>query len=90
MSKVIEQSASGGQGFYASAGSVADEVIRMIRTIIAFDTQEREIERYSKELEGARKAGEKGGLVQGIGVFSLGFHAGFGGIFSFLFFLVCV
>ncbi|EGD76002.1 multidrug resistance protein [Salpingoeca rosetta] len=68
MSKYIEQASSGGQGFYATAGSVADEVIRMIRTVIAFDTQDREVERYHKELDGARKAGEHGGLIQGCGM----------------------
>ncbi|EGD72703.1 ATP-binding cassette transporter subfamily B member 1 [Salpingoeca rosetta] len=68
MGKYIAQASSGGQGFYAAAGSVADEVIRMIRTVIAFDTQDREVERYHKELEGARKAGERGGLIQGCGM----------------------
>lgn len=71
MSKAIQQATSGGQGFYAEAGSVADEIIRMIRTVVAFDAQDSEINRYSKELEGARKAGEKGGLMQGIGTLQI-------------------
>lgn len=39
--KILAQAAAGGQGFYAQAGAVADEVLRMIRTVIAFDTQEK-------------------------------------------------
>eukprot|EP00043_Microstomoeca_roanoka_P013304 m.130297 g.130297 ORF g.130297 m.130297 type:complete len:1336 (+) comp15719_c0_seq1:159-4166(+) len=68
MSKYIEQASSGGQGFYASAGAVADEVIRMIRTVIAFDTQDREMKRYEAELEGARKQSERAGWIQGFGM----------------------
>jgi ABC-type multidrug transport system fused ATPase/permease subunit len=41
MSKMLSEAASGGQGFYASAGSIADEVLHMIRTVVAFDTQEK-------------------------------------------------
>ena len=39
--KALASSAGGAQGFYAKAGGIADEVLRMIRTVIAFDSQEK-------------------------------------------------
>ena len=41
MSKMLSEAASGGQGYYAAAGAVADEVLHMIRTVVAFDTQDK-------------------------------------------------
>lgn len=54
--------------FYAKAGAIADETIRMIRTVIAFDTQEVEEARYRKELTTATKEGMRAGKFQGIGM----------------------
>lgn len=41
MSKMLSEAASGEQGFYALAGAIADEVLHMIRTVVAFDTQDK-------------------------------------------------
>ncbi|XP_032093915.1 ATP-dependent translocase ABCB1 isoform X1 [Thamnophis elegans] len=42
---------------YAKAGSVAEEVLGSIRTVIAFGGQKKEIERYHKNLEHAKNIG---------------------------------
>ncbi|KAL7976562.1 hypothetical protein Chor_008511 [Crotalus horridus] len=42
---------------YAKAGSVAEEVLGAIRTVIAFGGQKKEIERYHKNLEEAKNIG---------------------------------
>ncbi|XP_070583540.1 ATP-dependent translocase ABCB1 [Erythrolamprus reginae] len=42
---------------YAKAGSVAEEVLGSIRTVIAFGGQKKEIERYQKNLEDAKNIG---------------------------------
>ncbi|ETE61509.1 Multidrug resistance protein 1 [Ophiophagus hannah] len=44
---------------YAKAGSVAEEVLGAIRTVIAFGGQKKEIERYHKNLEDAKNIGIK-------------------------------
>ncbi|KAK7047498.1 tRNA N6-adenosine threonylcarbamoyltransferase, partial [Halocaridina rubra] len=53
---------------YARAGSVAEEVISAIRTVVAFDGEAKEIERYDSNLIHAKNAGVKRGLVSGIGM----------------------
>ncbi|CAD5211612.1 unnamed protein product [Bursaphelenchus okinawaensis] len=57
----------GEQGFYGQAGSVAEEVLYGIRTVMAFNGQDREVERYSKYLGLAASVGVKKGMVMGIG-----------------------
>ncbi|XP_021504023.1 phosphatidylcholine translocator ABCB4 isoform X1 [Meriones unguiculatus] len=44
---------------YAKAGAVAEEALGAIRTVIAFGGQNRELERYQKHLENAKKIGIK-------------------------------
>ncbi|XP_066209900.1 phosphatidylcholine translocator ABCB4 isoform X3 [Saccopteryx leptura] len=44
---------------YAKAGSVAEEALGAIRTVIAFGGQNKELERYQKHLENAKKIGIK-------------------------------
>ncbi|XP_071071286.1 phosphatidylcholine translocator ABCB4 isoform X2 [Dasypus novemcinctus] len=44
---------------YAKAGAVAEEALGAIRTVIAFGGQNKEIERYQKYLENAKKIGIK-------------------------------
>ncbi|EDQ92058.1 uncharacterized protein MONBRDRAFT_19578 [Monosiga brevicollis MX1] len=68
MSKYIGDAQGGGNKFYGRAGAIADEVIRMIRTVIAFDTQDHECERYEKSLEDAERSGRTAGLAQGGGM----------------------
>jgi hypothetical protein len=41
----MAQFASAGQAFYAAAGALADESITLIKTVMAFGTQEKEIAR---------------------------------------------
>ncbi|XP_071520197.1 ATP-dependent translocase ABCB1-like [Panulirus ornatus] len=53
---------------YARAGSIAEEVISAIRTVVAFGGEQKEIKRYESNLVHARKAGEKRGLVTGAGM----------------------
>ncbi|XP_072010360.1 ATP-dependent translocase ABCB1 isoform X8 [Engystomops pustulosus] len=42
---------------YAKAGAVAEEVLAAIRTVIAFGGQDKEIKRYEKNLEEAKRIG---------------------------------
>ncbi|XP_054420071.1 ATP-dependent translocase ABCB1 [Pteronotus mesoamericanus] len=42
---------------YAKAGAVAEEVLAAIRTVIAFGGQKKELERYNKNLEEAKRLG---------------------------------
>ncbi|XP_060052278.1 phosphatidylcholine translocator ABCB4 isoform X3 [Erinaceus europaeus] len=44
---------------YAKAGAVAEEALGAIRTVIAFGGQNKELERYHKHLENAKKIGIK-------------------------------
>merc|ERR1719186_1140688 len=71
---------------YGKAGAIAEEVLAGIRTVVAFGGQQKEVDRYSKNLEAAKKSGilrgaltgVSGGLTFGImfGVYGLGFWYG--------------
>ena len=52
---------------YGKAGSIAEEVLSSIRTVVAFGGQEKEVERYEKKLTKARKAGMLRGILTGVG-----------------------
>ncbi|XP_041479457.1 ATP-dependent translocase ABCB1-like [Lytechinus variegatus] len=56
------------QEAYAKAGSVSEEVLACIRTVIAFGGEHKEIKRYEKELEGAKKIGIKKGVITAFGL----------------------
>ncbi|CAG7827122.1 unnamed protein product [Allacma fusca] len=56
------------QSAYAKAGTVAEEALTNIRTVMAFSGQEKEIERYEKGLTFAQKAGKKRGAISGMGM----------------------
>ncbi|XP_008297780.1 ATP-dependent translocase ABCB1 [Stegastes partitus] len=58
-SKVLTSFTSKEQTAYAKAGAVAEEVLSSIRTVFAFSGQEKEIERYHKNLEDAKTMGVK-------------------------------
>ena len=60
-------------GAYAKAGSVAEEVISSIRTVMAFNGQTKEIERYEQNLGKAKDFGIKKGIITGslMGSFNL-------------------
>ncbi|XP_015742969.1 multidrug resistance protein 1 [Python bivittatus] len=51
---------------YAKAGSVAEEVLGAIRTVIAFGGQKKEIERYYKNLEDAKNIGIRKAMTTSI------------------------
>ncbi|XP_077160256.1 ATP-dependent translocase ABCB1-like isoform X2 [Paroedura picta] len=55
---------------YAKAGSVAEEVLGAIRTVMAFGGQKKEIQRYYKNLEDAKNLGIKKAITANI---SMGF-----------------
>ena len=52
---------------YASAGSLAQEVIGAIKTVTMFRAQENEVGRFKTSLKQARKNGIKQGLVTAVG-----------------------
>uniref|UniRef100_A0A7N6B0Q5 ATP-binding cassette, sub-family B (MDR/TAP), member 4 n=1 Tax=Anabas testudineus TaxID=64144 RepID=A0A7N6B0Q5_ANATE len=54
------------QTAYAKAGAVAEEVLSAIRTVFAFSGQDREIKRYHKNLEDAKRMGIKKALSSNI------------------------
>ncbi|CAJ0877339.1 8307_t:CDS:10 [Entrophospora sp. SA101] len=55
MSKSLSSDSSEGQGAYAEAGGVAEQVFSGIRTVVAFGGEQREIQRYISKLEIAYK-----------------------------------
>lgn len=52
---------------YSKAGSVAEEVLGSIRTVIAFGGEKKELNRYSERLHPAEKCGSKKGIYSGLG-----------------------
>uniref|UniRef100_A0A3Q2ZN91 ATP-binding cassette sub-family B member 5 n=1 Tax=Kryptolebias marmoratus TaxID=37003 RepID=A0A3Q2ZN91_KRYMA len=58
-SKVLASFTTKEQSAYAKAGAVAEEVLSAIRTVFAFSGQQKEIERYHKNLEDAKTMGIK-------------------------------
>nr|XP_060638307.1 ATP-dependent translocase ABCB1 [Anolis sagrei ordinatus] len=53
---------------YAKAGSVAEEVLSGIRTVMAFGGQKKEIDRYSKNLEDAKNMGIKKAIMANMSI----------------------
>ncbi|XP_029414190.1 multidrug resistance protein 1 [Nannospalax galili] len=53
---------------YAKAGAVAEEVLAAIRTVIAFGGQKKELERYNKNLEEAKRLGIKKAITANISI----------------------
>ncbi|XP_037542359.1 bile salt export pump [Nematolebias whitei] len=51
---------------YAKAGAVADEVLSAIRTVAAFGGEEKEVERYDRNLVEAQNWGVKKGSIIGV------------------------
>lgn len=52
---------------YSKAGSVAEEVLSSIRTVVAFGGEKKELSRYSERLQPAEKCGKKKGIYSGFG-----------------------
>ncbi|KAJ3597609.1 hypothetical protein NHX12_001132 [Muraenolepis orangiensis] len=65
-STVLTTFTSKEQGAYAKAGAVAEEVLSSIRTVFAFNGQNKEIKRYHKNLEDAKIMGIKKALSANI------------------------
>ncbi|XP_070692316.1 ATP-dependent translocase ABCB1 [Pempheris klunzingeri] len=57
--KVLTSFTSKEQTAYAKAGAVAEEVLSAVRTVFAFSGQDREIQRYKKNLVDAKNMGIK-------------------------------
>ncbi|KAJ3044978.1 Multidrug resistance protein 1 [Rhizophlyctis rosea] len=76
MTKLIADQSGDGQDAYASAGSVAKQVLSGIRTVTAFGAEERESRRYEKHLVVAEKAAIKKSLYNaaGTGVIDLAIY----------------
>uniref|UniRef100_A0A8C3KT07 ABC-type xenobiotic transporter n=1 Tax=Calidris pygmaea TaxID=425635 RepID=A0A8C3KT07_9CHAR len=64
--KVLSAFTDKEQAAYAKAGAVAEEVLGAVRTVIAFGGQEKEIKRYYKNLEDAKKIGIKKAITSNI------------------------
>lgn len=52
---------------YGEAGSVAEEVLSAIRTVVAFNGEQKEVKRYVNNLDRAEVSGIKRGLWSGVG-----------------------
>ncbi|MBN3305635.1 MDR1 protein, partial [Amia calva] len=65
-SKVMTTFTSKEQTAYAKAGAVAEEVLSAIRTVIAFDGQKKELQRYHKNLVDAKNVGVKKAMTANI------------------------
>ncbi|XP_063965533.1 ATP-dependent translocase ABCB1-like [Lytechinus pictus] len=68
MAKILTSFSKREQESYADAGSVAEEVLSCIRTVVAFGGEQKEVDRYGKELRTARNLGVKKGMTTGIGM----------------------
>ncbi|KAK3611392.1 hypothetical protein CHS0354_036589 [Potamilus streckersoni] len=66
-SKILVNYTKKEQETYAQAGSVAEEVLSCIRTVMSFNGQKLEQKRYKTALEESKKLGIKKSLVTGLG-----------------------
>uniref|UniRef100_F6S2T0 Bile salt export pump n=1 Tax=Ciona intestinalis TaxID=7719 RepID=F6S2T0_CIOIN len=53
---------------YAKAGSIAEEAISAVRTVVSFGCQQKEVERYAGNLGSAKIVGIKRGFVSGFSI----------------------
>ncbi|CAF4895872.1 unnamed protein product [Rotaria sp. Silwood1] len=60
---------------YSKAGAIAEEVFSSIRTVLAYNGQEREEKRYEKHLDEAKINGIKKGAISGIFIGTLWFFS---------------
>ena len=51
---------------YGKAGSIAEEALSAIRTVVAFGGQKKEVERYADNLVPAKKSGILRGMLTGV------------------------
>lgn len=62
----VTQFTSKEQSAYARAGAIAEEVFSSIRTVMAFGGEQKEVQRYGRELRAALKVGIKRGAASGL------------------------
>ncbi|XP_052083244.1 ATP-dependent translocase ABCB1-like isoform X2 [Mytilus californianus] len=65
-SSLMQNFAKREQALYADAGSVAEEVISCMRTVVSFNGQKQEVKRYGKSLEETKQIGIKKSMVTGL------------------------
>ena len=63
---MVTQFTSREQSAYARAGAIAEEVFSSIRTVMAFGGEQKEVQRYGRELGAALKVGIKRGAASGL------------------------
>ena len=68
MAKVVQESQSEAQGWYAKAAAVVEECLYAVRTVVAFGGEFRELEKFGKALVQARRGGVRNGFKSGIGM----------------------
>ncbi|CAI8057874.1 ATP-dependent translocase ABCB1 [Geodia barretti] len=73
MSRIVASFTAREQSAYAAAGSVAEEVLSAIRTVVAFGGENKEAERYGEQLKKARNVGVKKSIFTATAVGSLYF-----------------
>jgi ATP-binding cassette subfamily B (MDR/TAP) protein 1 len=73
LGKILASGSSGEQNAYAEAGSIAQQVISSIKTVVAFGGESNEIKRYCEKLDKAEKFGIKKAIYNGIGIGSIQF-----------------
>jgi ABC-type multidrug transport system fused ATPase/permease subunit len=73
VSTAFRERAADGQSSYAEAGSIAEQAISSIRTVVAFGGQPRETKRYEKALGHAYTQGVRKGIIAGLGIGSMMF-----------------
>ncbi|ORZ20162.1 P-loop containing nucleoside triphosphate hydrolase protein [Lobosporangium transversale] len=68
MAKYTINSTTDGQDAYAKAGGLAEQAIGSIRTVVAFDGQNRELKKFNEVLADAYKSGIKKAYATGLGM----------------------
>ncbi|KAF9105003.1 hypothetical protein BGX27_009855 [Mortierella sp. AM989] len=68
MAKYSAKASSTGQDAYSAAGALAEQAISSIRTVVAFDGQQREIKKYEALLDDAYRSGIKRAIGAGLGM----------------------
>ncbi|XP_071802901.1 ATP-dependent translocase ABCB1-like isoform X2 [Asterias amurensis] len=68
MAKVLQTFSKKEFDSYAKAGSIAEEVLSSIRTVVSFGGQQKELARYTTMLEGAKSQGIKRNTAQAAGI----------------------
>eukprot|EP01113_Clastostelium_recurvatum_P006565 TRINITY_DN1297_c0_g1_i1.p1 TRINITY_DN1297_c0_g1~~TRINITY_DN1297_c0_g1_i1.p1 ORF type:complete len:1417 (-),score=461.68 TRINITY_DN1297_c0_g1_i1:319-4464(-) len=68
MARMMSELTKKGQDAYAKAGSVAEECLQAIRTVVMFSGEDKETQRYEANLKDARATGIRKGVANGVGL----------------------